>query len=111
MISYDSKEKVLHLQMGYQSPTGIAVSQIAKIELDMLTPLEQQRLVAVSKLVLAFACGSNILRQTTRSSPSEDKKAAPSESMLEKATRIIRNTGRKSGSTSETDVVHSIAAE
>lgn len=77
--------------MGYQSPTGLAINQIATIELKALSAVEQQHIVAVAKLAVAFSSGNNILKGAMKSG-SETDKPEVGESMLARATRIINST-------------------
>jgi len=64
MLSYDSKTKVLSLQYKVRDPDrGYSYREIGEVDLSKLSGSEQQRIVAISKLVIEFATGHDVRRE------------------------------------------------
>lgn len=86
MVRYDSQSKILQLQKKYVIAGDTPTSLTGSLDLSKLTNQEQQRLIAVAKLVLQFSTNHDVTHKIVVGTE-KDKSIAPS--LLAETQRII----------------------
>lgn len=65
MVKYDSQSKELRLMRQYNIAGDTPVSVIGNLDLSRLSNQEQQRLIAVAKLAMAFSGNHDVAKERT----------------------------------------------
>lgn len=93
-MKYDSKTGLLSFETKYPAIPGCPVSITAKLDLSGMTNSEQQRVIAIAKLVNQFSNGHDIMSEhVVKADPITGKGEVKYPSSLVRTVNILKHKG------------------